>query len=49
MFERLFSDSDTTEPAARQARMAQRRSILDSVTESVSDLRARWTRRTGRG
>jgi hypothetical protein len=45
VFERLFGDSDSTEPAARQARMAQRRSILDSVTESVSDLQ----RSLGRG
>ena len=45
VFERLFGDSDSTEPAARQARMAQRRSILDSVTESVADLQ----RSLGRG
>jgi hypothetical protein len=45
VFERLFGDSDSTDPAARIARMTQRRSILDSVTETVSDLQ----RSLGRG
>ena len=39
VFERLFGDSGNTDPAARQARMRLDRSILDSVTERVGDLR----------
>jgi hypothetical protein len=39
VFERLFGDSDTTDPAARRARMERDRSILDSITETVGDLR----------
>ena len=35
VFERLFGDSDTTDPAARLARIQENRSILDSVTEDV--------------
>ena len=38
VFERLFGDSDTTDPAARLARVVRDRSILDSVTETVGDL-----------
>jgi Protein of unknown function (DUF1552) len=38
VFERLFGDSDTTDAAARLARMKRDRSILDSVTETVSGL-----------
>ena len=38
VFERLFGESDTTDRAARMARMAARRSILDSVAESLADL-----------
>ena len=38
VFERLFGDSGTTEPAIRQARIAEDRSILDSVTGKVDDL-----------
>ena len=30
MFERLFGDGDSTDPAARMARMKEDRSILDS-------------------
>ena len=39
VFERLFGDRDTTSPDARWARLAQRRSILDSVMLAVADLR----------
>ncbi len=38
VFERLFGDSGTTDPAERLAGLRRRRSILDSVTEAVSDL-----------
>jgi hypothetical protein len=38
VFERLFGDSDSTDPASRSARSAERRSILDSVSDSVADL-----------
>ena len=38
VFERLFGDSGTTDPAIRQARIAEDRSILDSVTDKVDDL-----------
>jgi hypothetical protein len=38
VFERLFGDSDTTERAARLARLRDQRSILDSVTEAASAL-----------
>src|SRR5215510_11239490 len=33
VFERLFGDSDTTEPSARRARLLEDRSVLDSLTE----------------
>ena len=38
VFERLFGDSGSTDPAVRLARIAEDRSILDSVTEKVADL-----------
>ena len=38
VFERLFGDSDTTDPAARLARIRKDRSILDSVTDEVAHL-----------
>ncbi len=39
VFERLFGDSDNTDPAAQRARMRAQRSILDSVTDEVARLR----------
>jgi hypothetical protein len=39
VFEQMFGDSGSTDPAIRLARMERDRSILDSVTEKVSDLR----------
>ena len=41
VFERLFGDSQNTDPAAQQARMRDQRSILDSVREDVARLRRR--------
>ncbi len=38
VFERLFGDSDSTDPAERRARMKKDRSILDMVTEDVARL-----------
>ena len=38
VFERLFGDSDTTDKAARDARLRQNRSLLDFVTREASDL-----------
>jgi len=38
VFERLFGDSGSTDPAVRAARIRQRRSVLDSVVEEVADL-----------
>lgn len=38
VFERLFGDSGSTDPAVRLARIKEDRSILDSVTEKVADL-----------
>ena len=38
VFERLFGDSGSTDPAVRKARIAEDRSILDSVTGKVDDL-----------
>ena len=38
VFERLFGDSGTTDPVERVARLRRRRSILDSLTESLADL-----------
>ena len=39
VFERLFGDHDSTDPAARRARREAQRSILDSVREDVARLR----------
>ncbi len=39
VFEQMFGDSGSTDPAVRRARMQRDRSILDSVTEKVADLR----------
>src|SRR5712691_4838639 len=39
VFEKLFGDSDSTERTARQARLYQHKSILDSVTEKLTDLK----------
>jgi hypothetical protein len=39
VFERLFGDSGSTERAAREARMRQHKSILDSVTEKLAGLK----------
>ncbi len=39
VFERLFGEADTTDPTARLARIAARRSLLDSVAEAIADLR----------
>ncbi len=39
VFETLFGDSGSTDRAAREKRMAQHRSILDSVSEKLSDLK----------
>jgi hypothetical protein len=39
VFERLFGEADTTDPTARLARLAARRSVLDSVADSIADLR----------
>jgi hypothetical protein len=39
VFEKLFGDSDSTERSAREARLDQHKSILDSVTEKLSDLK----------
>ena len=38
VFERLFGDSDSTDPAVRRARMQKDRSLLDSVTEAAARL-----------
>ncbi len=38
VFERLFGDHDSTDPAARRARREAQRSILDSVQEDVARL-----------
>jgi hypothetical protein len=38
VFERLFGEQDTTDRAARLARQAEERSILDSVTRTAADL-----------
>jgi hypothetical protein len=39
VFEKLFGDSGSTNPQVRQARMRQHKSLLDSVTEKLSDLK----------
>ncbi len=38
VFEKLFGDSGSTERAAREARLRQHKSILDSVTAKLADL-----------
>jgi hypothetical protein len=38
VFERLFGDNSSTDPAVRLARMQREKSILDSVTEAATDL-----------
>jgi hypothetical protein len=38
VFERLFGDTTSTDPAALRARMRKDKSILDSVTRKVADL-----------
>jgi hypothetical protein len=39
VFEKLFGDSGSTEHAAREARLRQHKSILDSVTEKLTDIK----------
>jgi len=39
VFEKLFGDSGSTEHAAREARLQQHKSILDSVTAKLTDLK----------
>jgi hypothetical protein len=39
VFEKLFGDSGSTERTAREARLQQQKSILDSVTEKLADLK----------
>jgi hypothetical protein len=39
VFEKLFGDSGSTEPAVREARLRQHKSILDSVTEKLAGLK----------
>jgi hypothetical protein len=39
VFERMFGDGGSTDPRLRLARMQRQRSILDSVTSKVADLR----------
>jgi hypothetical protein len=39
VFEKLFGDSGSTETAARQARLRQQKSILDSVSDKLATLR----------
>src|ERR1700704_4563612 len=39
VFERMFGDSGSTERAAREARMRQHKSMLDSVTGKLADLK----------
>ena len=39
VFERLFGDSGSTDRAAREARLRQHKSILDSVTEKLAGLK----------
>ena len=38
IFERMFGDSDSTDPAARLARIEKNRSLLDSITQAASRL-----------
>jgi hypothetical protein len=39
VFEKLFGDSGSTDPVAREARLLQHKSILDSVNEKLADLK----------
>ncbi len=39
VFESLFGDSGSTERSAREARLRQHKSLLDSVTEKLTDLK----------
>ncbi|MGH9720884.1 MAG: DUF1552 domain-containing protein [Bryobacteraceae bacterium] len=39
VFEKLFGDTGSTERAARETRLRQHKSILDSVTEKLADLK----------
>jgi hypothetical protein len=39
VFEKLFGDSGSTDPAAREARLLQHKSILDSVTAKLAELK----------
>ena len=39
VFERLFGDGESTDPAARGARLAEQKSVLDYITGSLSRLR----------
>jgi hypothetical protein len=39
VFERLFGDNESTDASVRLARLAEDRSVLDSVTEKVADLK----------
>ena len=41
VFERLFGDSDSTDPGERRARLRKDRSILDLVTQDVARLQTR--------
>ena len=41
VFERLFGDSGSTDPAVRRARMQEKRSILDSVMDKLADVERR--------
>ena len=41
VFERLFGDGGTTDPALREAQIAQRRSLLDSMTQDVARFKMR--------
>ena len=41
VFERLFGDSGSTDPAVRLARMREQRSILDSVMDKLADVERR--------
>src|SRR5215467_5898109 len=40
VFEKLFGDSDSTERTARETRLRQHKSILDSVMEKLADLKS---------
>lgn len=39
VFERMFGDGGSTDPAVRLARLQSNRSLLDSVTDKVADIR----------